>query len=228
MTLTNFATLVQAYTQPFGSPYLADTDTTNQYLVYSRALQKFTYDTLCNYDDRITFTLATNTYNYSMVDTTTPVVSRLVARPIAVYIGAKKIAGMDSIADLENQPGYQTASAARPRVWALRSPNTLVVWPKADQAYSDSYISGFWMHAPVTTGADVLTIPDIDLEAAAKEVAYWLLEPYSIGSEELGSFLNQLKGALEGQKTEIRKRADHYFNNRITRKRRSKTGRLTR
>lgn len=228
MTLPQFATIVNAYVQPFGQTYLGALDptaiTSDQLNAITRGLQRFTYDTLYGWDDRITLTLSVDAYLYDLRDPN--VVSRPVALPTEVFIGGDKIERLDSAQDISRvEAAYLTQSAGTPALWYLRRPDTLVLSPAASAVGSNNFISGFWLHPPVNVSQPIL-IADEDAEAAAKDVAMLLLEPYSIGFGEQTNHFAALAKRLDAEKATIRKRSERYFNPDTRRRGRAKSTRL--
>ena len=179
MTLAQFRSLIQSYSDIIGQPYLADTDTSGWNALINERLAALsdytlTFDALAT---PLTLTPGTSTYNYR---TTTPIMSRV----------AKVSVNGNLLKDREGEygpypyeeffndfPSYATDSG-QPKRFVLLSPSQVLLHPNPDSAYT-TYLIGQRRHATLSSDSDVLEIPDQYLRAAARYVWITANEPYA-------------------------------------------------
>lgn len=205
MTLSDFQTLVSAYTDAHGEPYV---EGTAQYPAINRALERFTEECLSLYDDDIALTTATNTDSYALRSTTA--FGQKVFKPQDVWINNNKLTRVVSQRDLALMaPGYPTASTGTPTHWFTQG-NSLVLYVTPAGVISNSYVAGWYLHPTLTQASDVLVIPDSDIEACAKECAIALIEPRATG--DMLQTLSYLKQTLSAEKRALRARNINAWN----------------
>ena len=96
----------------------------------------------------ITFTPTANSFQQNIQDTTTPVVSSKVLKPLRVVVNGITLRGMDgygvmSYGDFENSyPSFRLASSGQPTIAVQLGNGKLGLYMKPDQSYSNSYIVG--------------------------------------------------------------------------------------
>lgn len=118
------------------------------------------------FDPKITFTLVANQNEYNLRDVTTPVVSRKVLIPHAVYIGGNPLyqyngnIGVWGIGQLaRDRTTYLTAAAGTPEIAAFYQ-GKLWLHPKPDAIGSNNFISGTYIPADMAADGDVPGIPE--------------------------------------------------------------------
>lgn len=202
MTLEDFRDQVVApYIEVLGQAYV---ESTAQNSAISRALERFTEDTYCLYSDRIAFTLTSGTAEYSMRDDA--VFAKKMLRIMHVWVNSGLLLQVATQRDMTNlYETYLFDADGDPALWFTQGATKLVLHPPPDTAFSNSYVSGWYLHPTVSEEDDVLEIPDADIEAAAIECAIAIMRPRAAGSAK--EHLESLKQELAGMKEEIRRRS---------------------
>ena len=202
MTLQDFRDdLVKAYTDVLGQPYL---EGTAQNDAINRALERFTEDTYCLYDDDVSFTTSSSIGHYDMRDTT--VFGQKMLRVLRVWVDGVLIRQVATQRDMVNLESlYIYATPDTPKYWFTQGTSQLVLYPKPDSTYSDTYVSGWYLHPTLSDETEELVIPDSDLEAAAIECALALMHPRAAGSAK--EHVLDLRQELEQAKAKIKARS---------------------
>lgn len=202
MTLEDFRDdLVKAYVDVHGAPYVTGTDQND---AINQALERFTEDTYCLYDDDVAFTTTNGVANYDLRDTA--VFGQKMLRVMRVMVNGNQIRQVATQRDMANLSStYILAAADVPTMWFTQGSTTLMLYPKPASTYADSYVAGWYLHPTLSDDTDVLVIPDADIQAAAIECAIALMHPRAAG--KVKENLMALRQELDAMKMKIRARA---------------------
>jgi len=174
MELQDFRdTLVKAYTDVLGQPYITGTDQND---AINRALERFTEETYCLYDDDIALTTQASIGHYDFRDT--DAFAQKMLRVMHVWVEGNLIQRVATQRDMTNiEANYIFATPDVPAYWFTQGSTTLMLAPKPASTYADTYVSGWYLHPTLTQENDAIAVPDTDIEAAAMKCALALMHP---------------------------------------------------
>lgn len=209
MTLTEIRDQITGFTEFDLDNYLGRNPTPDEMTgLVNWAIRAFSKKTRCNYSTQITMTLEANDSELDCRDLTN--VTKKVLEPRRVTINGSCLRnrygdyGLWSLSDIEEcYPSYQTYDAAQPVRAAWLPNNKLLLSPKVDQAYSNSFISGWYLAADLVTGTDDSNSPDIPEEyheVLSYLAAYYAATPNSSEQEgwaRLGEFKSNWMEAVD-------------------------------
>lgn len=222
MTLGEFRTLVLAYAQVEGQPYLtaaADVDS-----LLNEKLREFAKRTLCLYTPSAAFALQSGVSTYYLEGTTDPVVTsgttefvrinHVILNSLPLYDPIGKMGQTDHSALIAEDPNYMETAAGTPTRWVLLPGSKILLAPKPSAAFlttssGKNFVSGWTFPATLVDDADELSIP-IDIQrTAAIFCAAELIGPYASGSslEKYGRLLS----IAEAKMREIRNEYDRVY-----------------
>lgn len=202
MTLQDFRDdLVKAYTDVLGQPYV---EGTAQNDAINRALERFTEDTYCLYDDDVSFTTSASIGHYDMRDTA--VFGQKMLRILRVWLEGSMLQQVATQRDMTNLQGtYIFTTPSTPAYWFTQGTSQLVLYPKPDSTHADTYVSGWYLHPTLSDETEELAIPDADIDAAAIECALALMHPRAAGTAK--EHVLALRQELDMAKAKIKARS---------------------
>lgn len=152
----------------------------------NRRILAFAEATLCNYDDDVAFTLVQNQAEYDMRSTTPFAKAMAVIRRVVIngtsILDQNGEPGLITLPELEDEdPVYDLHAAGMPSRACMVGRQQLRLYPKPDQIYTSSYVSGWTLPTAIdtTSGGDstAIDIPDEYLDLCAAYVASYLMAP---------------------------------------------------
>lgn len=204
ITVEEFEDLIyNGYARTHGQPFIKWTQRAELRAFVSRQLRSFVEQTMCLYDDNVTFSLTSaDDGTYDLLDE--DVFSSAVLQPEYVVIAsnpctnAEGLPGMVSVAEANNWAyDYRTVADAQPQKALLIPPNTLRLIPAPDATYSGvvcGWVQHFDLTADGTYDTTNLNLRHGSIDAAAAYIAGELLLPgaegpaveKAVGLRELG------------------------------------------
>lgn len=195
MTLAEFRTLVKAFAQVEGQPYLtedADVDA-----LINEKLREFARRTRCLFTSQATFAIQAGVATYNMEGTTNPVntsgtiefceITNVVLNSLALYDRWGRI-GKTTYEDLiDETPNFTQTTAGTPIRWTQLPSQQLILWPSPSTSFvsassGENFVSGFYLPTSLVDDADELEFVDDTQRVAAKYVAAELIHPYAAGA----------------------------------------------
>lgn len=204
MTRARLKRLALNYASGFGENYVLNTEDTELNSIIDERLKLFTDRTRCLYDDKISLTLSVGVDEYSLRNTS--VFTQEVAEITAVMINGQFIPRARS-QDMKYIGNYLLASSNLPKLWFMSPRHSLVLYPKPDSAYSNCYVSAWYLQPDLTSDSDATLIPEEYDRTAAAFVALALLRPGK-GTPEALNYYAGLKAETEAEMEALRQRSD--------------------
>lgn len=207
LTLTQFLARAANYTAIAMPPY--STDTTEQEAVANEVLKQFSIDTLCLFDDNISFVVSTSTGTYSLRDT--GVFGKPLVKIGTIWVNNSPLTEVQQDEIGRIFPGYLTSTYAtgQPAYWFTQPPHHMVTVPISASAYTGkNFVSGWYVHPTITAGTS-LEIPDEALDFAAIDLAVRLARPRATGDALI--YLRDLQNENDMRKRELRARMDQLL-----------------
>lgn len=222
MTLGEFRTLVLAYAQVEGQPYLtaaADVDS-----LLNEKLREFAKRTLCLYTPSAAFALQSGVSTYYLEGTTDPVVTsgttefvrinHVILNSLPLY-NPYGTMGPTNLPDLiALDPNYMETAAGTPTQWVLLPGSKILLAPKPSASFlttssGKNFVAGWTFPATLVDDADELAIPVDTQRSAAIFCAAELIGPYASGSslEKYGRLLSIAEAKIK----EIRNEYDRVY-----------------
>ena len=200
MTLSDIRSLITAFNEVDGQPYIATSDTTDLNSLINERLRAFTAETLCldTYNNPLTLTIGQSTYDYRNTIASSAGVdadasgSGAFASPMArisyVYVNGNplwnqfyKPGPYDPTRLLEDFPSYLT-DTGQPMRFCIVAPNSIMLHPTPDVNYANTYAIGQLLHPTLTSDSQELVIPEEFHRTAAIYCWATLNQPWAAGA----------------------------------------------
>lgn len=220
MTRSEIRTLVLNLADFGTSNYILDSQTTLLDELIDERFKLFSLLTRCLYDDKISFTLTIGTDQYTMDSTS--VFTRAIFDVNRVMVNGSYIlrASADQVSLIDS--GYLTQGNDLPAIWWTH-PQRLMLYPKPDQAYSESYVSAWFYHPAFSSDSTESDIPEEFQRSACRFTAEALAEVSVRKNPDLFPLYNDLRLQNARDIELIRNRMDKQYHGRPSQRARGKT-----
>lgn len=215
-TLAQLRVKVNNYASGLGDNYILPSQLADQLIVINDRYVQFCEETRYLFDDKISFTLVVNTDAYNLRNTSA-FTKRMLEVTRVMINGAFILQGDVTSAPAVNQ-AYLTSAASIPAVWWMQPPKDLILWPKPDAVYSNSYVSGWYLPSDLSAESDQVEIEDVDVDALAWYIARSLIVPGKVATKEIAQVITVMNAMCDSRMKELRLRSAALYNGLMRRR----------